>query len=70
MQGRGHRAVRTNAKHLPDDDAPLEMIRLLPLDASHDKILPNKNATPVAGEKSLAAMGKDLETRRFNALVC
>ena len=55
---------------LPDDDDPPEIIRLLPLDASHDKIPPNKNATPVAGEKSLAEMAEDMENRRFNAVVC
>ena len=75
---RGHRAykrvdmcaVRERAKHLPEDDVPPELIRWLPLDASHDKVLPNKTATPVSGEMSLEEIAQCMEMRRFNAVVC
>lgn len=78
MKARGHRAyehvdmgiVKARAEKLPENDVPPEMIRLLPLDASHDKILPNKNATPVVGEESLVGLAEDMESRRMNAVVC
>ena len=49
---------------------PPEIIRMCPLDAPHDKMLPNKNATPVVGEKSLAELAEDMDNRRWNAVVC
>ena len=78
MKRRGHRAykhvdmdvVRDRAQGLPVDDVPPEIIRMLPCDGAHDKLQPNKNATPVAGEKSMEDMAEDLGTRRLNAVVC
>ena len=78
MKRRGHRAykhvdmdvVRDRAQGLPVDDVPPEIIRMLPCDGAHDKLQPNKNATPVAGEKSMEDMAEDLDTRRLNAVAC
>ena len=77
MKRRGHSAykhvdmdaVRERAKGLPEDDVPPESIRLLPLDGAHDKLQPNKNATPVSGDGSLDEVRKNLEVRRYNAVV-
>ena len=77
MKRRGHSAykhvdmdaVRERAKGLPEDDVPPEIIRLLPLDGAHDKLQPNKNATPVSGEGSLDDVRKNLEVLRYNAVV-
>ena len=62
--------VRERAKGLPEDDVPPEMIRMLPLDGSHEDLQPNKNATPVVGFKPPEKTGEDMEMRRFNAVVC
>ena len=78
MQRRGHRAykhvdmteVRERAGSLPEDDVPPEIIRMLPIDGAHEKLQPNKNATPVVGEKSEEDLAKDLQLRRLNAVVC
>ena len=45
-------SVRNRAKELPEDDLPPEIIRMLPPDKAHDKLQPNKNATPVVGKVS------------------
>ena len=58
LKGRGHSAyvnvdledVKERAKALPENDIPPEIVRLLPLDNAHDKLQPNKNATPVRTE--------------------
>ena len=62
--------MRDRADGLPVDDAPPEIIRMLPCDGAHEKLQPNKNATPVVGEKSMEDMAEDLDTCRFNAVVC
>ena len=77
MQRRGHsaykhvdmEAVKKRAEALPVDDVPPEIIRLLPLDGAHDKMQPNKNATPVSGEGSLDQMRKNFDVPRYNAVV-
>ena len=51
------------------DDVPPEIIRLLPLDVAHDKMQPNKNATPVSGEGSLDQVRKNFDVLRYNAVV-
>ena len=61
MKRRGLRAykhvdmlvVQDRAKSLPEDDVPLEMVHMLPFDGAHEKLQPNKNATPVVGDKSV-----------------
>ena len=78
MKRRGHRAykhvdmhmVQDRARMLPEDDIPPEIIRMLPFDGAHDQLQPNKNATPVVGSKSENDIAEELETRRFNAVVC
>ena len=62
--------VRDRAQGLPVDDAPPEIIRMLPFDGAHEKLQPNKNATPVAGFKADEDMAEHLDTLRFNAVVC
>ena len=62
--------VHDRARSLPEDDIPSEIIRMLPLDGAHDKLQPNKNATPVVGSKSVNDISEELETRRINAVVC
>ena len=77
MQRRGHsaykhvdmEAVRERAEALPVDDVPHEIIRQLPFDGAHDKMQPNKNATPVSGEGSLDQVRKNLDVLRYNAVV-
>ena len=78
MVRRGHsaykdvdiRAVQDRAIALPEDDIPPEIIRMLPADNSHDKLQPNKNATPVVGAKSEHDISEEMENRRINAVVC
>ena len=77
MQRRGHsaykhvdmEAVKKRAEALPEDDVPPEIVRLLPLDGAHDKMQPNKNATPVSGEGSLDQVRKNVDVLRLNAIV-
>lgn len=77
LKRRGHGAyvnidmgkVKEKAKHLSENDVPAEIIRLLPLDEAHDSLQPNKNATPVQGEISLAEVRQDIEYTRMNGVV-
>ena len=76
-QARGHRsyrhvsiaAVRKKAEQLPEDGIPPEIVRLLPHDASLDKILIQKAAAPVDGRGSLETAGARLDKSKPNAVV-
>lgn len=77
MKRRGHSAyanvdvedVKKRAQAMPENDIPLEIVRLLPLDNAHDKLQPNKNATPVRRESSLDEVQKNWSVLRMNAVV-
>ena len=77
LKRRGHSAyanvdledVKKRAQALPENDIPPEIVRLLPLDNAHDKVQPNKNATPVRRGGSLEQVQKNLSVLRMNAVV-
>ena len=77
LKGRGHSAyvnvdledVKQRAQALPENDIPPKIVRLLPLDNAHDKLQPNKNATPVRKEGNLDEARKNLSVLRMNAVV-
>lgn len=77
MKQRGHAAyvnldmdrVRAKASILPEDGVPPEIVRLLPLDKAHDKLQPNKNATPVQGAVLSSEVSKEMACTRMNAVV-
>ena len=77
LKRRGHSAyvnvdledVKQRAQALPENDIPPEIVRLLPLDNAHDKLQPNKNATPVRREGSLDEVQKNLSVLRMSAVV-
>ena len=77
LKRRGHSAyanvdledVKKRAQALPENDIPPEIVRLLPLDNAHDKLQPNKNATPVRREGSLDDVQKNLSVLRMSAVV-
>ena len=77
MKRRGHNAyinvdlndVKERAKALPENDIPPEIVRLLPLDSAHDKLQPNKNATPVPREGTLEEVQGNMNVFRINAVV-
>ena len=77
LKRRGHSAyahvdledVKKRAQALPENDIPPEIVRLLPLDNAHDKVQPNKNATPVRRGGSLEQVQNNLSVLRMNAVV-
>ena len=77
LKRRGHSAyanvdledVKKRAQALPENDIPPEIVRLLPLDNAHDKLQPNKNATPVRREGRLDEVLKNLSVLRMSAVV-
>ena len=77
MKRRGHSAyvdvdlevVKERAKALPENDIPPEIVRLIPLDSAHDKLQPNKNATPVRREGNLEEVKDNMNVFRMNAVV-
>ena len=77
LKRRGHSAyanadledVKQRAQALPENDIPLEIVRLLPLDNAHDKLQPNKNATPVRKESNLEEVKNNMSVLRMNAVV-
>ena len=77
MKRRGHSAyanvdledVKKRVQALPENDIPPEIVRLLPLDSAHDKLQPNKNATPVRREGRLDEVEKNLSVLRMSAVV-
>ena len=80
MKRRGHSAyanvdledVKKRAQALPGNGIPPEIERLLPSDNAHDKLQPNKNATPVCTEGSLDEVQKNKNFNvclRMNAVV-
>ena len=52
-----------------ENDVPLETIRLLPQDASLDKIEMQKHTTPVPIAKSVEEAAEMIETKKINAVV-
>ena len=43
---------------------------MLPVDQAHEKLQPQKMATPTSREKSMEDMAEDFAKRRMNAVVC
>ena len=77
MQERGHRAykhvdmdqVERNARALPENVVPPEIIRLLPLDELQDKIQMQKSATPVPIARDMQEVSDHLKVLKPNAVV-
>ena len=61
--------VRKKAEQLPKDGIPPEIVRLLPHDASLDKVLIQNAAAPVDGRGSLETAGARLDKSKPNAVV-
>ena len=77
-KARGHRAyrnidmdaVRQKALDLPDEGVPPEVMRMVPLDDSLEKIQMQKAATPVPRPDGLHDAADILNSTKANAVVC
>ena len=67
--GMDEKQVRERAAKLPKESVPPELITILQLDDAHDKLAPQKAATPVDGHRPLETIGKAFAEQRPRAVV-